>query len=184
MHRSTVHVSIADITAAGICLWKGFEFTHRDHGYPPFREEHGGYIELVEWIASFAPTVAEFLATEESEEHPGVFHYEITEGLGEWLFNHPAATVPQFREDLERRFDEWMADNMTDFEVEATFHDGCGNVEMLGDDDGANHWSVYERRPRKDDNWRPLARWLADFHTRADAEAFAQLKRDNHNKGA
>lgn len=66
--------------------------------YETHSENHNGYIGIVESMEAHAEFVdqalddyitAYFVLRRVFPNYPGVFEYEVTESLGEWLFNNP-----------------------------------------------------------------------------------------------
>ena len=78
--------------------------------YGVHADAHDGYIGIVSDFAIYAEWIEEFLSDNyRTQDFPGVFHYEVTEELGKWLFNHPDATPQQFFGHAAFEIDEWFA---------------------------------------------------------------------------
>ena len=72
----------------------------------------GGHIGMAIELAEWAEVVEGFLAeqTDSDTSWPGVFHYEVTEELGEWLamrMDGPIS-VAEFKAELALRFEHFM----------------------------------------------------------------------------
>lgn len=78
------------------------------------RHPDKGEIEMVDWVANFAPLVDEYLATD-PRSYPGTFHYEVTPMLGGWLGNNPDATPVSFKAEVGRMTDEWIRQHETHY---------------------------------------------------------------------
>ena len=61
--------------------------------YESHANVHGGHIGIVNNLYIYAEWIEEHLSAHyygrDDIEWPGVFHYEVTEELGEWLFDNP-----------------------------------------------------------------------------------------------
>ena len=71
---------------------EGDKFENRDK-YEFQADTHGGHIGIVSDLYAYAEWIEEHLEThyKDAQDWCGVFHYEVTEDLGKWLFENPDA---------------------------------------------------------------------------------------------
>ena len=94
---NTINEDIArDIAVAVTYLWQGFEsaaVVHPQAEYELHADIHGGEIGIIGALWQPACIIERIVnkAVVAGTEFPGVIQYEVYEGLGSWLFDHPAA---------------------------------------------------------------------------------------------
>lgn len=99
-------------------LMEGFNNAHGNkygrgpHGgqYEEHNDYHGGHTGIVFSMYSHACWIENYLATNyPAQDFPGVFHYEVTEELGKWLFDQPPThTNATFAAHARPLIDEWF----------------------------------------------------------------------------
>lgn len=76
--------------------WCGDDQTAEDN-YEYHSGRHGGYIGIIFDMGKYAKWVEAYLDSVGPDKNfPGVFHYEVTEALGKWIFDNPDATFAEF----------------------------------------------------------------------------------------
>jgi hypothetical protein len=100
-------------SASGIYLYVGGERERERLGLDMWaRQELLGHIGTMEWISGFGPIVDAFYDND-PRDYPGAAHFEVTEEMGAWLFNHPEATAKTFKEELSRFVQAWIESGET-----------------------------------------------------------------------
>lgn len=114
-----------EIGMAHVFLMEGFNEAHRDRSdlaeelYEQHSRLHGGYVGIVDDMWLKAAVLVGALEMYEDDagddiDYPGVFEYEVTEGLGKWCFNNPNATIEDFTNVAISRVNEWFEDAQND----------------------------------------------------------------------
>jgi len=87
-------MSLASTT---VYLYIGFD-NQRRKGNGEWPHELGGHLELVDWLEMFAGVLEDQYTSMYADLDLGcVFDYEITEGLGAWLYDNTCADPSDFR---------------------------------------------------------------------------------------
>lgn len=69
----------------------------QDDLYEIHSTKHGGHIGIVEYLYDYAEMIEKYLEISHSASvYDGVIQYELYEGFGEWVFNHPDAKPEDF----------------------------------------------------------------------------------------
>lgn len=115
--------SAANIATCLVFLMDGFNDQHGhmfgskcgelNETYEHHSTNHGGYIGIVVEFFRYALAIETYLAERYTiQDFPGVFHYEVTEELGAWLFHHPAASHEEFHDHMCQAIKKWFADGL------------------------------------------------------------------------
>ena len=70
--------------------------------------EGGGHIGFVSEVVPLADMVATEIAKRDGQDFPGVFEYEVTEGIGKWYAENYEATTEQMLEYVASSVEEWF----------------------------------------------------------------------------
>lgn len=98
MSTRSVNDLIRDAASTAIYLHIGFEIARRmnpEERYDATVDQHGGHLNVVRRIAACALWANSVLPSL-SQDFPGVFHYQVTEYLGIWLFSNLNASQDEF----------------------------------------------------------------------------------------
>jgi hypothetical protein len=76
-------------------------------------ENDNGLMGVASACAAAAVVVDKFLEEDLSENYPGVFHYEVTEQLGGWLYDNINATSEQVAQQLHSMVEKWRGKEPT-----------------------------------------------------------------------
>lgn len=93
-----------DLATTSIYLFIGFEIARRINPtktYDDMLGAHDGQLNLMKHIVGYAAWADE-VALQLDATFPGVFHYEVTEYLGIWLFSNINATRAEFMSQLRQ----------------------------------------------------------------------------------
>lgn len=95
--------------SAAIFLFIGLDAERRNQPKAtwPDTTPDEGFLGLVERIDSFAAIVDSFLGKADGIDFPGVFHYDVTESLGAWLFSHIDASPEECLAEVARFVNAW-----------------------------------------------------------------------------
>lgn len=72
-------------------------------------ERSEGQIGVMSIFAHYAECIAEFVEKQDVD-FPGVFEYEVVPGLGVWAVGNSLPGVDKFRDELQKRFTDWIGD--------------------------------------------------------------------------
>lgn len=77
--------------------------------YQEMSDKFGGDVEIRTELAAYAEVFTDFFLDPEqfALDWPGVLHYELTEPLGQWLFDHLDDSPSRFVEEFTDRFKQW-----------------------------------------------------------------------------
>lgn len=78
-----------------------------------------GFMGIASACAAAAVVVDKFLEEDLSDNFPGVFHYDVTEELGAWLFDNIEATPEQVAQQLHSMVDKWRSDSKFNVTIRA-----------------------------------------------------------------
>lgn len=87
-----------NVGTSAIFLWEGMT----EEGRRKLADSHGGQIGLADWVSSFAELVEDKFAGL-PDDLPGVYHYEVVEPMGLWLWSSEGVDQNSFARELDRR---------------------------------------------------------------------------------
>lgn len=93
-----------NVGTSAIFLWAGMT----EEGRQQLAESHGGQIGLADWISSLAEIV-ERKFDELPDDLPGVYHYEVVEPMGLWLWASHPMDQKSFEAERECRTQQFLA---------------------------------------------------------------------------
>ncbi len=92
-------------SVSSIFLWQGLG----EEARASLAERRGGQIGLADWLTPFA-AVCERMYDRLKDDLPGVYHYEIVEEMGAWLWEQNSPNLVSFTTELESRVTRWIKD--------------------------------------------------------------------------
>lgn len=104
------------VALTAIYLAFGFEQAHREDPVPAqpvydgWSESCQGQVGIMRQMIWYAELIEQWLESE-PRVYPGVFHYEVVEPLGAWLYGCGDLTEDTLKAELARRTAEWMKEN-------------------------------------------------------------------------
>jgi hypothetical protein len=171
-------------STTSVFLFCGMDNARRATAGQEWSEALFGLCGVVELCARRAPALNKWYDENIPGDCPGVFDYDVTEAMGDWMFHNPSRGEGEFLEGLERFVVDWFDKNgdkpwerpawSWGYEVNPTRLTD-GDIEVCEPEE-AEKWSVYRRPLRPWHSFNP-AEWLADFRFEEDATAFQVSKR-------
>jgi hypothetical protein len=104
VNNSAAAPAATNCGTSAIYLWIGLKPKTKQG----LSDSFGGEIGIAQLVAEFAAVVEEKF-NQLPDDLPGVFHYEVVEVLGQWLGEHPAATIEEFKTEMDRLTAQFMA---------------------------------------------------------------------------
>lgn len=100
----------------GMYMYEGFlsaknKNLDKPEHYQDLMDKFGGHAGVMYELSNYAVTFTKFFLDPKIFElnWPGVIHYEITIGLGEWLFHNLDEPKSTFVTEFTKRFNQWVA---------------------------------------------------------------------------
>jgi hypothetical protein len=103
------------MSQGAIYLYIGLEYECRIEHKGEWPRSAEGHLGITSVCSDLGQVVDQFFDEDQSEFWPGVFHYEVVEGLGCWLWENFDCDVEAFYAKLTEATDQWRAEGQRQF---------------------------------------------------------------------